>query len=158
MNDLDFYRQYHQNPINKCIHFFCIPIISFCAINFLSSIVIIFQHKKTSTYQGQLIRGDELAVIYYCFYYYINYGLFVSVIMKTYLHIVVYLADKFRINNNNWFRYNYIMFFVAWVFQFIGHYIEGQQPAILQGVSQSFLVAPMFVVQYIFPSFLQIPM
>jgi uncharacterized membrane protein YGL010W len=158
MNDLVFYQQYHQNPINKCIHFFCIPIISFCVINFLASVSVFLEHKRTSIYQGYWFRGDEIALVFYCCYYYLNYGIFVAVIMKTYLHGIIYLADMFRQKNQQWFYHNYIMFFVAWIFQFIGHYIEGQQPALMKGVTQSFLVAPLFVVQYIFPEFLQLYM
>lgn len=156
MNDLAFYQQYHQNPINKCIHFFCIPIISFCVINFLSSVSVFLEHRRTSIYQGHWFRGDKIALTFYSCYYYLNYGIFVAIVMKTYLYSIIYLADIFRQKNKNWFSHNCIMFLIAWIFQFIGHYIEGQQPALMKGVTQSFLVAPMFVVQYIFPSFLQI--
>lgn len=155
MNDLAFYQQYHQNPINKFIHFLCIPIISFCIINFLACLFVVLDDKLTTIHQFWF-RGDKITLAFYCCYYYLNYDIFVVAIMMTYLNCIIYLADMFRKKNQNWFYHNCIMFFISWIFQFIGHYIEGRQPALVHGISQSFLVAPMFVIQYIFPSFLQI--
>ena len=36
--------------------------------------------------------------------------------------------------------------FSAWVLQFVGHYIEGRKPALLDGLTQAFTIAPLFTV------------
>ena len=49
---------------------------------------------------------------------------------------------------------NFKLFTFAWTMQFIGHYIEGNRPALLDSVSQAFLQAPLFTVSTLFPSLL----
>ena len=40
----------------------------------------------------------------------------------------------------------------AWISQFIGHYIEGNRPALLTSLSQAVFQAPLFTLEYIFPN------
>jgi uncharacterized membrane protein YGL010W len=60
-----------------------------------------------------------------------------------------YLMDKFKSR----FIVNYIVFAIsvsAWVFQFVGHYIEGRRPALVDNLSTAFLTAPMFSLSFLF--------
>jgi len=54
-------------------------------------------------------------------------------------------AHDFR-NNNNWLKLNTILFITAWILQFLGHYIEGNRPALMDSLSQAFLTAPAFAI------------
>ena len=38
------------------------------------------------------------------------------------------------------------VFCLAWMVQFIGHYVEGKRPAMMDSVGQAFLAAPLFAV------------
>ena len=38
--------------------------------------------------------------------------------------------------------------------QFVGHYIEGKRPALMDSLSQAFLEAPVFSLEYMFPGLL----
>ena len=154
MNELVAYEKFHQNPINKFIHFIGIPLLTFCFMNILSSISIFFEHKRTSIYNGLWVRADHGAMFLFCSYYLYNYGVRVASVMFIYLQIFNVAADYYRKKRNEWFNETIILFFVAWILQFLGHVIEGQQPALMQGVYQSFLVAPLYVVKYIYNGFL----
>ena len=134
--DFDFYRSYHQNPINKAIHLVCIPMLSLCFLNFAS-----------------MIGGDK-----YLFYFYSAYYTFISlkvgVVMTTYLYLLFKLANLWRTNNIYWRENSVCLFILAWIFQFFGHFIEGNRPALLTGITQAFLEAPLFTMEYIYPSLL----
>ena len=49
------------------------------------------------------------------------------------------------------------IFIFAWILQFFGHIIEGNRPALMTSIKQSFLEAPLFTVEYIYPSLLELP-
>ena len=39
---------------------------------------------------------------------------------------------------------------IGWILQFIGHYIEGNRPALVDNLSAAFLTAPMFTLDFLF--------
>ena len=134
--DFHFYRSYHQNPYNKAIHLLCIPMLSLCFLNFAS-----------------LIKADRALLLFYSCYYF-SFGLKVGTIMTTYLIGLYTFANFWRKYNINWRENSYYLFAFAWIFQFFGHYIEGNRPALLTGFKQAFLEAPLFTMEYVYPSLL----
>ena len=134
--NLDSYRSYHTNPYNKAIHLLCIPILSLCFLNFAS-----------------LIKADRALLLYYSGYYF-SFNLKVGIVMTTYLIGLYIFANFWRIYNVNWRENSYYLFVFAWIFQFFGHYIEGNRPALLTGFKQAFLEAPLFTMEYVYPSLL----
>ena len=44
------------------------------------------------------------------------------------------------------------LFILSWGFQFLGHFIEGKKPALMDSISQAFLGAPIFSLTPIIPS------
>lgn len=142
-NNIDFYKQYHTHPVNKIIHFFCIPIIAFCFLNFFSSInLIIKYHNYFNILHAPF---DILITLFYCIYYTFFWPSHISSIMIPFYLILCGAAHDFR-NNNNWLKLNTILFITAWILQFLGHYIEGNRPALMDSLSQAFLTAPAFAV------------
>ena len=49
-----------------------------------------------------------------------------------------------------------IIFILSWIGQFYGHIIEGNRPALMTSIKQSFLEAPLFTVEYIYPNLLEL--
>lgn len=155
MENIDFYKQYHTHSVNKFIHFFCIPTIAFCFLNYLSlfKINIIFDiQKNINTRKSYLLElvslpGDVIITIFYCYYYSPLYWTnAISSIMIPFYMILLGVSYDFRQNNVKWIRLNHILFISAWVLQFIGHYIEGTRPTLTDSVSQAFLTAPAFAI------------
>ena len=64
---------------------------------------------------------------------------------KRLLYVINMENIKYDVNNNNWLSKNSLLFISAWILQFIGHYIEGNRPALTDSLIQAFLVAPIFV-------------
>ena len=133
---LDSYRSYHTNPYNKAIHLLCIPILSLCFLNLAS-----------------LIKADRALLLYYSGYYF-SFNLKIGMVMTTYLIGLYIFAYFWRIYNINWRENSYYLFIFAWIFQFIGHFIEGNRPALFTGFKQAFLEAPIFTMEYVYPSLL----
>ena len=162
MEELTFYNTYHTHPINKVIHFFCIPVIMFSTINFLSCFKIV--GTKTSGFHNKQIIGlSSLLYNFYISLYFYKFNITVSVSMFLYLTIIYLYAYYFRIMNNTyinendkltiWQRKNIKLFFGAWILQFLGHFIEGNRPALMDNVSQTFLYAPVFSLNHLLPFF-----
>jgi uncharacterized membrane protein YGL010W len=74
--------------------------------------------------------------------------------MSIYIVSLYFLALLVRTFNYNWRENSYYLFAFAWIFQFFGHFIEGNKPALLTGFKQSFLEAPLFTMEYVYPSLL----
>ena len=127
-----FYKRYHKNNINKLIHIFCIPMITWSICVFLKSF-----------YSCILII---LYILYYTILFknisYSNYYIF---FLNIYLFFIWYSAHLF---NKHGRKQNYIaiiVFCFSWILQFIGHSIfEKNEPALLDNIYQAFLMAPLF--------------
>jgi len=147
MDQLIFYESYHQHPINKFIHFICIPIITYSILIFASH----FYLKLTDVNKNIIvIRGDEAIVILYNFYY-MSYGYPIGVYMFFY-NVIIFLLSRliytfYPISHTT----NLKIFLCAFMMQFIGHLIEGNQPALFTGLRQTLLQAPLHNVNYVYP-------
>ena len=140
MDSYAFYLKYHSNPINKLIHTICIPLIMLTSMIFLKQIYI---HNRVDIVM--------LLIPVYSVYYF-SWGLNIGVIMTLYLIALELLAEAFNgfMKKRVLLKYNSIVFVLAWILQFVGHYIEGAKPALMDSVSQAFMVAPLFSLDFLF--------
>ena len=74
--------------------------------------------------------------------------------MTIYLVGLYKFAKFLRSYYPKWREYTINLFIFAWIFQFFGHFIEGNRPALLTGIKQAFLEAPLFTMEYVYPSLL----
>lgn len=122
---LDEYQQSHLNPINKRIHLICVPLILFSILGLLYSIDI----------------SAMLIAVTICMIYYIRLSLPLSGYMLIVFAIMVGIIV----------RMEYVLpicitiFIVSWIFQFIGHKIEGKKPSFFKDL-QFLLIGPLWVV------------
>ena len=124
-----FYKKYHQNKINKIIHLFCIPLIvwSFCVLfnsihQFMTPLICLF---------------------YLIYYTYIDISTFIPMIF--YLSFIYITSLYFYLIVTKAILYAIIINIFSWIMQFIGHFIfEGNRPALIDSITQSFLMAPLF--------------
>ena len=134
------YEDYHQDPINKIIHTICIPIIVVSTI----SLVSIIQNKFKFNDKNGLIS------IFMALYYFYKYSFFVSFVMFIYYTFAITISDVW-LDNTNYNCYKTIkVFIIAWILQFIGHYIEGSSPALFDGIASAFTEAPLYSLNNIF--------
>lgn len=74
--------------------------------------------------------------------YYMSYGWWVGVLMGCYFEVLYRVATRLKMRM--WVAIG--VFCLAWMVQFIGHYVEGKRPAMMDSVGQAFLAAPLFAV------------
>tara|TARA_B100001093_G_C26452500_1_gene852909 strand:+ start:262 stop:741 length:480 start_codon:yes stop_codon:yes gene_type:complete len=146
LTPVEFYRQYHSNPINKFIHFICIPMIVVCFLNYLSLFKFALAYKDLPIIYG--INLDIVALFIYCFYYNpFHWPINVSIIMICSYIGWYNMAMEFRKKYaEHWVGLTHIIFILAWILQFYGHYIEGNRPALTDSISQAFISAPAFAI------------
>ena len=83
---IDFYESYHNNPINKLIHFFCIPLIVFSTNELLKEFYISHEYLKVHPY---LLYQRKFYITWmmhqmYCIYYFKKYGMYPGLLMMGY--------------------------------------------------------------------------
>lgn len=143
------YSFYHQNPINKGIHFFCIPMIVLTSMNFLDEVKLYKFKDNIRKYisKNNLTLRDLIKLFYH--FYYISDSLNTYIIMFFYLEFLEIISEKWKVYDKNWMKNSIKMFVLSWLMQFLGHAIEGRRPALLDSISSAFLEAPLFSIRYI---------
>ena len=128
----------HQNPMNKKIHWICVPLIMFTLLGLLSLVKI---------YNVNL---THLIIIFALFFYLrlsisISIGMFI--ISAIQLGMIFYMETLFL---DLHLLYIYLLIFIiAWVGQFIGHKIEGQKPSFFEDI-QFLLIGPAWIISFIY--------
>jgi len=152
MEDILSYEEYHTHPVNKFIHFICIPVIIFSILTFTSHFNFkINRFRDDNDYIT--IRLDKLILIFYNTYY-ISYGPRIGTYMMIYNSLFYLLSRFIYYYKHIGHRKNLIIFLCAFTLQFIGHFIEGSRPAMFVGLKQTLLQAPLFNLNYIYPGLL----
>ena len=128
----------HQNPMNKKIHWICVPLIMFTLLGLLSLVKI------------YNINLTHLIIIFALFFYLrlsisISVGMFI--ISAIQLGIIFYM-ETLLLDLHLLYIY-LLIFIIAWVGQFIGHKIEGQKPSFFEDI-QFLLIGPAWIISFIY--------
>lgn len=144
---LDTYGESHKNHLNKTIHWVCVPAIFFSLVGLLYAVPtegII--EKSMWANAGSIVL--LLALVYYAVLSkslaigFVFWGLFCL-----WLNHQIY--QWVGTDNGMLALISLAIFAIAWVFQFIGHKIEGKKPSFLQDV-QFLLIGPAWLMQFIY--------
>ena len=143
------YGESHQNFINKAFHWVCIPLIVFSLMGLLASIpssyIAFWLPENLQPYFNWATIFLLITVIYY-------FRLSLAIALG-----MMFFA-LFCIIGNVWLMQNFsmplwqislIIFFVAWVGQFIGHKIEGKKPSFFKDL-QFLMIGPAWLLHFIY--------
>ena len=125
---LDEYAICHQNPTNKKLHFICVPLIVFSLLGILLSISfwLLFAFIIIS-----LLFYSQLS-IKLSFYMLISTLVMVAMLLLLPHLLIISIT----------------VFVISWVFQFIGHKIEGKKPSFFKDI-QFLFIGPLWVLHYL---------
>ncbi|MCC2639363.1 MAG: hypothetical protein K0Q68_3082 [Moraxellaceae bacterium] len=126
---LDEYGESHQNKVNKAIHWICVPVIYFCVFALLHSL-----------HPWAAWGGLAVAL---AFYIPVSLPLALGMLVLT----VAMLALIPLIPQVLWVAVG--LFVVTWIFQFIGHRIEGKKPSFFKDL-QFLLVGPIWLLNFVY--------
>lgn len=143
-----FFEEYaasHQNQTNKNIHWVCVPLIFWSILGFVSLIpssgIILASSGKVSYVTLLIVAMISL--------FYARLSLKIALYMLAVL--VVFVVTNTVINtyfiDYNLYIYS-IVFILSWIFQFIGHKIEGKKPSFLKDL-QFLLIGPIWLLHFI---------
>ncbi|MFP3831961.1 DUF962 domain-containing protein [Chryseobacterium sp. SIMBA_028] len=139
------YSKSHRNPTNKFIHWICVPLI-FCTI--LGFISLIPSPHFCLSYFGCISIVSLIAIILISLFY-IRLSLLIAVVMVVIMLLMehsIYLTN-IHLGKQSWIAYLSV-FVMTWIFQFIGHKIEGKKPSFLKDL-QFLLIGPIWLLGFI---------
>jgi len=143
------YAESHQNPTNEAIHFICIPLIVFSLMGLVWSIPFPYL-KFLGTYNGVFNWASFLFA--FSIYYYLKLSPVLSYIMLLVLfsfsYAIIQLEQWHKTGGPALWLVCLIIFFIAWVGQFIGHKIEGKKPSFLDDI-KFLLIGPIYLLHLI---------
>lgn len=126
---LDEYGESHQNRVNKTIHWICVPVIYFCVFALLYSL------HPWAAWGG--------LVVALAFYFPVSVPLALGMLALT----LAMLAAMPHVPQL--LTVAIVLFVVAWIFQFIGHKVEGKKPSFFKDL-QFLLVGPIWLLNFVY--------
>lgn len=137
----------HQNSTNKFIHWIAVPSIVFSLLGLIWAIPMPEFMKQYPYFNWASI------VIAFALYYYYKLSPILAFTMIIVVGLFSFLIVQLEYNELNgglalW-KVCAIIFVVAWIFQFIGHKIEGKKPSFLKDV-QFLLIGPIWLLHFVF--------
>ena len=140
---LNQYGESHKNGTNKLIHWICVPAIFFSIVGLVSIIPFPWE---INIYKGINLSWALFALVLVLLYY-VSLSVSLSLGMLLFSIGCIFLCSK--INVSMYALWIYIgIFAFSWVFQFIGHNIEGKKPSFLQDI-QFLLIGPAWLMHFI---------
>ncbi len=139
------YAESHRNSTNKLIHWICVPLIFWTILGFIS---LIPSKSIGFRYIGE-ISYVSFAAIALVTIFYTRLSFLIGLIM----FFVMILMESFayginiRFEEKSWIVY-LAVFVITWIFQFVGHKIEGKKPSFLKDL-QFLLVGPIWLLSFI---------
>ncbi len=129
---LDKYAEYHQNPANRAINYFCVPLVLFSIVGFVWSIP--FPHLGfLSSYNGYLNWASFLIAFTIYFYYKLSplLSYVALLILFGFSYGVIQLQEWQKTGGIVLPQICLLTFVFANIAQLIGYRFEGKKPTIL---------------------------
>ena len=146
---LNEYGESHQNPLNKSIHWICVPLIMLSLIGLLYTIP--YKISFTLNNNHYLVNWAIIFLSFVSFFYFrLSKTLFIGMII---ISVSMLYGAKF-LSSFDWplWKSCLLIFILSWIGQFIGHKIEGKKPSFLKDL-QFLLIGPAWLLSFIYKKF-----
>jgi len=143
---LNEYGESHQNPINKLIHWICVPLIMLSLVGLLTLIPNEFSiNISSNTY---VINWAMIFLFFASLYYFkLSKSLFIGMVLISFL--LLYGVKCLDLLETPLWKLSLSIFIIAWIGQFIGHKIEGIKPSFFKDL-QFLLIGPAWLLSFIY--------
>ena len=138
------YGDSHRHPVNKLLHWICVPAIVLAVAGLLWSIPVPAAFAALSPWVNFGTLAGALAILWYL-------RLSPPLAAGITVAFVVMFAAVAALDSLPWplWRSCGAIFVVAWIGQFIGHAVEGRRPSFFKDL-QFLLVGPMWLVSFLY--------
>lgn len=133
----------HQNPVNKAIHWFAVPSIYASVIGLFWQIPMPFSGLAEQGINWALL----LLIPALLFYFMLAFSIGLGMTIFSAVVVSVFRALEHQMVLEIW-QLSLILFSVMWVFQFIGHKIEGKKPSFFQDLA-FLLIGPAWLLGFV---------
>lgn len=134
---LSQYADYHRDPRNIATHFVGIPMIVLAVATLLS---------RPAFELAGFTMTPALLLTLATLIFYLRLDRFFGALMTVLLGLCVWAGHSLASGSTTlWLSSGLGLFFVGWIFQFIGHYYEGKKPAFVDDL-MGLAVGPLFIV------------
>ena len=141
---LDAYGESHQNPLNKQIHWVCVPLIMWSLLGLIASIEAPTSLKRLAGFELDYAALFLLLVTLYYLRMSMSLALGMGLVSALMWLATHWLADVSASLSLSLWHSSLIIFVLAWAGQFIGHKIEGKKPSFFEDL-QFLMIGPMWL-------------
>jgi uncharacterized membrane protein YGL010W len=146
---LDEYGESHRHPVNKAIHWVCVPAIVFTVLGLLSLVPVPGFASALVQWVGPWADWATLVVVLAGIWYLVlSPPLALGMLLLSFAMLALVHALDATLPFPAWRLYVGV-FVVAWIGQFIGHHIEGRKPSFFKDV-QFLLVGPAWLLSHLY--------
>jgi uncharacterized membrane protein YGL010W len=139
------YSKSHRNAVNKMIHWICVPLIFWTILGFVS--LVPAPHLCISYFGCISIGSIIVIVLITLFYMRLSFRIsLIMILMMVLAEHFIYLTN-ISVGKQSWIIY-LMVFIITWIFQLIGHKIEGKKPTFLKDL-QFLLIGPIWLLGFI---------
>lgn len=142
---LDQYAICHQDNTNKLIHYICVPAIAASVLGMLWAIPM------PASFGVWINLATVAVVLAMIFYLRLSLPLALGMFVFT-LPVLLGLRWIESFNPSLILQLSIGVFVVAWIFQFIGHKVEGAKPAFFEDL-QFLMIGPLWTLSHVFDKF-----
>ncbi len=137
----DEYSESHRNPVNKAIHWICVPLITLSVLGLLTAIPWPFPGEQLNW----AVIGLALALLYY-----LRLSLSIALGMAgVFAALILGVQALAGFEGLPLWASSLGIFVGAWIGQFIGHGIEGKKPSFLRDL-EFLLVGPAWLLAHVY--------
>lgn len=142
----DEYGESHQNKINKIIHWIMVPAIFFTVVGLL------WDAPRMAWMGDSVWMNWATVAMVPAMIFYFRMSLSIMLGMALFTAACFYLSFWLSMNvSMPLWQISLGIFVVAWIFQFVGHKIEGKKPSFFKDL-QFLLVGPAWLMGFIYRS------
>lgn len=143
---LNEYGESHKNKTNKFIHWICVPLIYLSIVGLVRSIP---SDLLSNEYLSENYLNWASITVLLVMIYYLSMSFMLTLGMTIFSFICLYICNTLILLNLSILWISVVIFIVSWVFQFIGHKIEGKKPSFLKDI-QFLMIGPAWLMHFIY--------
>ncbi len=141
---LEEYGESHQNPVNKAIHWVCVPLIALSLVGVLWDLPVPRAFVEISPVMNWGMLFLMASIVYY---FILSPRLAAGmVIVLAGFVLALWWLDTLPIAL---WQISVAIFVAAWIGQFIGHAIEGQKPSFFKDL-QFLMIGPLWLLSFVY--------
>ena len=143
------YGESHQNPINKAIHWVCVPLIMLSLLSLISLIPFPFKIELIQFHSKLFYLNWSTIFLIICVIFYLRLSVSIALGMLIIAITMILSISIIEFIDASIWKMSILIFILAWIGQFIGHKIEGKKPSFFEDI-QFLFIGPAWLLSFIY--------